>query len=523
VELAKHFTILVYPFYHNFPRHGKPDLLNALDKGWQFWMNRLNAKDQLSALDNTFFFLPYVRALLFPETSQITSEPVPDIEGNIGEWLDFSLPQIVRRVPEHAVIHLTYKPELMEILNKCELVAEGKLFSAPLELCWIDLMIFPQRIGFLIIKVLLREEKPDINRFNDLLGFIRRIHPAKIGFELPVWRFPNQRNPIEITSARLLDYLLQGLVDESPVNERLRSLDEFLFARPQQGSGNYTESPLGQTYGEVFQLYSYGCQDQAIEPELSAQKTPVIALPSSSDQTSGCDTFFATPFQKSLYEIATCTRVEEADERPDGQQVESLFNSGLINFWDNWQALALTNNIFFLGKYKTVFTMRYLPENAESDYLPLYLYVLYQKTRLSIMFGALMETEKNPRSNLKRARQLWQDFLKFQNHYWFTEVTHKPQGMAIYHILQKALGVQPLYNQQSEEVHALRDFYEAKTQRETNRMINFLTFVGVPLGILSQVYGSVLIKEANWVEPLIILGIYFIALWLLWRFWFMER
>jgi magnesium-transporting ATPase (P-type) len=111
--------------------------------------------------------------------------------------------------------------------------------------------------------------------------------------------------------------------------------------------------------------------------------------------------------------------------------------------------------------------------------------------------------------------------MEFQNHYWFTEVTRKPQGVEIYHRFQEGLGAVPLYEELQTEVRELRDHYERKFERQISSLLNFLTFVGLPAGLLVELFSNALIRQATWGEFLLtallmyaVLG----GLWLLWRF-----
>jgi hypothetical protein len=493
----------------HYPKSKNFESLESLNSGWQFWMGRLNTEERDVARDNTFFFLPYVRALLFPETSHLTTSPVPATNDIMEDWVKLPVQQIAQRAAEHTTIRLTYKPRRLHELQQCEVVVKD--IKAPLEICWIDLILFPQRIGFLLIKIKLNEEKPDVDRLNNVIRNLRHIQSPYAGFEMPTWRFPRNGNPVEVRPTELINYLLQGLVDELPAEKNLLGLDDFLHGPKADSPNVYTESPLGQTYGEMFHTYSYSCLDRKPEEPFTAE------------ELAASEPLFSSPVNRLLYELATYSKTEDRDRRPAKLYLQRLMETGMIAFWDNWQAMALKDSITFLANYTTEFTQKFLPGNIESDYLPLYLFVLYQETRLSIMFGALMETEKNSGANLKRARDLWGEFLKFQNHYWFTEVTYKPQGAALYQIFQQALGVQPLYEKQNEEVKVLQDFYETKTQRQTNRMINFLTFVGVPVGILSQMYGSVLITKASWWDPILVMALTMAFLLVLWYLVFREK
>ena len=135
---------------------------------------------------------------------------------------------------------------------------------------------------------------------------------------------------------------------------------------------------------------------------------------------------------------------------------------GRIALWTNWEGIALHDNVVFLGTVATPFTRGGLAENVENDYFYLYLLAPYQKMRLSIFSGELMRHSEDLYRNLKEARSMVDSFVKFRNHYWFANVTFKPQGTTIYQQFQRGLDVKSLYESVSKEVNELQELAAAK-------------------------------------------------------------
>jgi Mg2+ and Co2+ transporter CorA len=107
----------------------------------------------------------------------------------------------------------------------------------------------------------------------------------------------------------------------------------------------------------------------------------------------------------------------------------------------------------------------------------------------------------------------------FRNHYWFTEVTFRPQGMTLYKQFQRGLGSLALYESLSSEVQELQAYYEQKVERQTNTMLNFITIIGLLLGVpgvLTQVYGSELLTPDAWPGFLISLVVGYIIVGIAW-------
>src|ERR1035441_5985454 len=128
--VADHYLVLVYPFLHKLrlgcgPQFGV-DALPALGKRWAPWFNRLEGApasgtgtpratstvSQLEdVLDDTYFFLPYVRDLLFPETGlpKLRGLDVPAQVGPAAEIGAMSLPALLHEYPVDAMVRMTLR------------------------------------------------------------------------------------------------------------------------------------------------------------------------------------------------------------------------------------------------------------------------------------------------------------------------------------------------------------------------------------------------------------------------------
>ena len=70
----------------------------------------------------------------------------------------------------------------------------------------------------------------------------------------------------------------------------------------------------------------------------------------------------------------------------------------------------------------------------------------------------------------------------------------------LFHTFQRGMETLPLYEFVRSEVEDLQEFYERKVERSTNRLLYFLTFFGLPIGILAELYSNALIPKATWTE-----------------------
>lgn len=66
----------------------------------------------------------------------------------------------------------------------------------------------------------------------------------------------------------------------------------------------------------------------------------------------------------------------------------------------------------------------------------------------------------------------------------------------------------------------LQTYYEQKVERQSNTVLNFITIIGLLLGVpglLTQVYGSELLKPAAWPSFLLSLLIGYLVVGIAWR------
>jgi hypothetical protein len=316
---------------------------------------------------------------------------------------------------------------------------------------------------------------------------------------MPKWRL-NKEEAYSFESRDLVDYLIQGLVNE----ELIEGFDQFIQAlKKTEPFKRPSNLGMGQVYGQAFREYSFALLDDA----------------QANERASGAE-LFQSPAEDALYELATCTLTSEPDYRPHPEGLKALMQKGHIALWDNWQAMALHDNTVFLATNSTRFTEGVLPHNVESDYFHLYLMVLYQKIRLSLMTGQKMRRTNERHRNLKDARALWREFMEFQNRYWFVEATFKPQGTELYRRFQHALDVPMLYESVSEEVHELQQYYEEKADRRINTLLNIISFIGLPAALLFGVFESLGSIKANlpyFIIASVAVSIVAALLWVLWN------
>jgi hypothetical protein len=491
-ETAVNFTLLIYPFRHNLKGDGDRRHLQQLSTRWKPWWSRLvnekSSEPLKRALDDTYFFMPYICKLLFPETACLrpggNSQEVEQELENARQLAHLDVDQLAGKLGPNGMLRLTYDPSTLATLQGLQLKF-GEEFSASVSLSWIDVALFPQNVGFLILKTQLAEPQATTEKLNDFLYHLRYVHPPKIDWRLAHWNLTLAGTTLTFSNQELIEFLLQSFAEGAGDNAPT-TLDAYLTRRTKEdATRQFSTTEEGQVLGQTFREYTYACLATPREGHSSQSKEPP----------------FESVAQRVAYELVTCTQTSLPDYEPHPDGLKQLMRKGRIALWTNWEGIALHDNVVFLGKLATPFTSEGLPENVENDYFYLYLLALYQKMRLSIFSGELMRQSEDLYANLSEARAMVDSFVKFRNHYWFANVTFKPQGTTIYQQFQRGLNVKSLYESVNKEVGELENYYERKADRRRETLLFFLTFVGLPAGLLAAIFGAFLFDEEARVNP----------------------
>lgn len=523
MQVAKHYVILVYPFRHAVDLDKRVSRLLTLKSQWQPWWRRLDDEALKIALDDTHFFVPYVRQLIFPETALLPNRGGIDQQTAARNLANLPAHEVARQLHKDGMVRFTHSlaglsamcPFLLEFEHAN---ASGEIvehFSTDVNICWVDVALFPQEVGLLAIKVEVDEKPLEVGRLVDALYYLRLVQPPRIGWKLARWKSRGEEL-LEFSNANLVDYLLQGLTNEQ--GSVTANLKEFI-ARLESGMAvqSYSSTEEGQVYGQAFREFTYVCLSENTDG--GTDKDALTAIADSVEHVPPKTHLFNTPADQALYELATCTQVSDPGWEPHPKAVTHLFESGHIALWANWQGLALHDNVTFMGRGVSGLTMVGLPHNVESDYFHLYLFTLYQRVRLDWVSGDLMRKGADLHKELEDARGLWDKFTMFRNHYWFAEVTFKPQGRELYSRYQHALGTPKIFEHIRREMEDLQEYYERKAERHIEGVLNFLAIVGLPIEIMVHLFAHTLIEQASWEQFLVttLIGVLIaVAIWVIW-------
>ncbi|MFN8521691.1 MAG: hypothetical protein U0821_01115 [Chloroflexota bacterium] len=549
LRLTEHFSVLVYPFVHGAEGPSRERRLRHLAKFWRPWWQRLPTDHaRTTALDDTFFFLPRIRELLFPEAATQVIDSSSGGAATADRLNRLSIVDLLPLVPEHAVLRLTLLDERLDELRRLRLDFKRKddagqsceSFGADVAVEWVDIALFPQRVGFLAIRLRLDEEQPSIDRLNAFHRYARLVHPPAVGWVLARWsrRVPQPTAETDATSFEsrdLVDFLLQRIVG-APDAHVCPKLSTFLGCLNHSCvTSRYSDSADGQIYGQASHVYAYVClaTTQPLTDRAPAVVDAPAAPPAIRSVQHPPEPPFESPAERLLYGLATCTDMNDPAFIPHHRVLDAMRERSLIALWQNWQGLALHDNAAFLAFGASDFTTGALLHNVESDYFHLYLLALFQWTRLSIMSGELVRqgAREDLDRDLKAVRRLLDQFMMLQNRYWFREVSRRPQGLEIYRRFQQGLDVSPLYDEVEQHLRDLAEYYDRRADRRLNSLLTFLTLIVMPLSLTVDLYGNALFQvgDFDWGKVLEArtfwsIPITFVALagaiGLLWLFWY---
>jgi len=507
LRLSNHYTVFIYPFFYNIREKNRDSWIRSLARSWDPWWSRLG-NEIGSALDNTYFFLPYIREVLFPETAIFKDKPPgKDYENWINEivrWNKGGLSCFCQELSPNAVLRATYKQTYLQQLKQFEVVeradTQTSTTSIAARIDWIDAVLFPSGIGFLMLKIVLDRDSPQLNHLVDLNYSLRLVHPPNTAWILPEIRFGGQAH--KNTVRDLMDFLTQAMVSE------VEQIDNFAAWKATVSDSKQirlSETESGQVYGERCNIFSYACVNVE-ENELGRSSTGV----------------FDSLKDRLVFEYASSIEIGDSVNNtlwtPSTEQVQRLKTDHQISVWKAWTGMALKESVVFLGTEDISFNRNLLPANVENDYLPLYVYTLYQKYQLFIFADQLMRKGAYVAEHLNEVRVLMDRFMDFRNKYWFNEVTRKPLGGELYTKFQRGLESISLFDLVTLQVKDLKEYYEERRQRRIDVVLNVFTFLFIPIGAAIGVFGMTFF-EGSWMAFIITMVIILTISVGIWRWW----
>ncbi len=492
-ELLGHFSVLVYPFRHQVVGPGRLARLAALEARWAPWASRFGPAELATALEASGFFFPSIRGLLYPEVARLLehtgSEDHPQWADLLHDWARDGLAELARDLPT-GVMRLTLRPEahaeLAEFTAHCPAGHAHPAVDLPACCDWIDAHLFPSGIGLLLFKVRLTAPAARLSMLIRLNQALRQVIPPNRHAGTARLHFSGGAN---VSMRELVNYLVQGIASEWDLPERQRGC--FPAPLPAAAQRPYTDTEAGRAYGERCHLVSQACVDLA---GLTAGELPAGPFPAGADRL--------------VFEYATGIGLGESVHNPtwvpSAEQAARYCRDNRLALWRCWTGMVLKDALVFLGTEDISFNRRSLPWQVENEYLPLYLFALYQKLQLFTFSSELLREVALASGHLRGARALLHRFVTFRSQFWLADVTRKPQGGDLYRTFQRGLEVPVSYEMVTSSVKDVREYYEGVWARQLQWVKDAITFGGpitVALGALRMAIDS---SGAGWAVGLVV-------------------
>lgn len=494
-KVVTHVINLLYPFSYQREHLNSGQSLDRLSKRWQHIWHGLSRSELVEKLDDTYFFLPYVREVLFAESRLFFSD-APEKSTSSAQRLSRSeLTNLASMLGPDAVLRLKAAPEFRAQFGQFNLQPyqmtgnPGDPALMALVITNIELALFPGGVGLLRIRVQAADNEPTVASLRELINHAREVQPKRLEWGTPRWVTHASGKKLSVDARTIVDYLLMGVTAPDSDTDLGISLVEFA-ARTESNDHRYTSTAPGQVYGQNFQVFTYALLDDSVIEELPAE----TGL--SGDQ-----------WDRALFELVTCSDLSQENQQPAVRFWDRVQSSNKLVLWRNWKAMCLRDNVAFVARGDSIFTRQYLPQNIEKDYLEIYQLVIYQLIRLNLLQGRLLRHNRDLSSNLRSARTLWNDHVHFTNRFWYSHLCVRPQGNEIFQCFRAGVQVDALHDEVGSEVRELKAFYEERRQRFSNAILFFISVVGFPVGIVVGLFGNALLEpELEYKWPLFLIS-----------------
>lgn len=198
------------------------------------------------------------------------------------------------------------------------------------------------------------------------------------------------------------------------------------------------------------------------------------------------------------------------------------------------------------------FSYNVLRHNMERMYYQMAIILLAQRASIlkfsddvSKISGKIENMKgKNEKERFKEiaeeVKDLHSSFIHFVNRLWFTEVTPQEQGIEMYNMAVKNMGLVEQLNEVRQEIKELHEFVELEYEkmkneedREINKrldLLNKIVFLAIPLTVLAGIFGMNIFEQQDlnlfdkllpnfpWIGGLVIFFVFAIILyWIVWK------
>lgn len=467
-QLTRLECFLHLPFLHRLSRAELARADVDASAGWCHWFERLAAEssgEQLArVVDHSYFFLPHVRRLLFPEFDGMKDQSGSELQraveqqhSNASQVRASFLDADSDGRLQNCTARLTWSPT-ESILNK-ELVLQSSANSAVhFRIDWIDALLFPQHIGVLLLKI----TTSDPLDTGDAASFLRALRKSRNRRRLTVGV------PDVLDSETQQKHSWGDLVDSA--------------IRPLESHDHDAVQLVRETFGTTFKSLVVTSVEGST-PEASIEET-------------------RDDLEVTAFSLGTGHAPTTAVDMYTSEGMSALRRDSMLASWENWRVLGYDEGV-------TVALMtgcddadgralsdaaHNVHEIAEWSYVLAHILCTVQFVRLHLLFRDLASISPSLRDALNAIEAFEGQFVRYRQVLWHTEATSAPAGGAVYALCRSVYRLDQLNESLQSDIDVMRSHLalrreriELKNAARTTTVLEFLTFVGVPVGIILTV------------------------------------
>jgi hypothetical protein len=439
---------LVYPFHHNYAPN---DLTSGqgLPGRWMHWLLRLDDKSFEAAVDHAYSFIPPVRAMLAPEFVGMTAPP--------NDWRSSAtLAELRHRFASAAGttdaanryankgLRVTYRdaPWLRSEAS-LEDAVDGATIGAPFQVQWADVILFPEHVGVICLKVELMSS--DLDTIATMSRYLKKVEfRRRLSVHVPNVRLADG----SLTNwSRILDELTDGLSrDEAPRVDKL---------------GRREHSATAGVNWRVA----------AFVPNVDGQQKDL---------------------QRIAFHVATGRGPSQLLNEPTAKHMSNISTESCLEIWETWTALHHYDNLVFVAaavdERLAQEAIAHL-EIFEHEYLLVFIYAVCLRLALELLATEVAATPPSTGKAVQHTGQVYASLMRFNTRMWFNQIGTSPIGPHMFDMLRRCMALPGLYRQVWADAQTLTQYldsraslHQARTAERAEGLLQFLSIVAIPLG-----------------------------------------
>lgn len=447
-------AIFSLPFLHRF---GQVDLGHMVSGsystdgmgGWEPWLQRLSASERTSAQDYSYFFVPTVRRVLFPEmyaALQGSADDIPPARGLTPGRPGARLP-----IDQgSAAARLTWRREDVPLDQNLLLTSSRLDSDVAFRIEWMDALLLPQHLGVLILKLVVSQELT-IERTAEFFRHAKkRAFRRRLTVQVPEVHVAG-RPPTDLTQ-----------MTNPPIG--------YLVSDEAHSEGE----ELGGIFGANF---SYMVQTVGRHSPGTTPPEP-----------------YNDELEYAAFAAATGHPGELPRDRYSERGMAHLRATAMLPSWENWRVLVYGDAVAIAMSCDSDQAdsehIDVIWDNIEWAYSLMQGLLLAQQVRLHILVAEVQSTPTALRNAINHLEATELDLVKFRKILWHQSVTTTPIGAPLYRLMHDEMGLDRMNASLREEIAIVKSRVETDRQRlenslttRTTTLITALTILGVPLGI----------------------------------------